>query len=224
VVFAAETRFALDARLEPARIVGGDFYDCFMLDANRLFFAVADVSGKGLAASLFMALAKSLLKSIALRSGADPGAILVQASAEIARDNPESFFVTAFAGILDARSGVLEFCNAGHEPPYLCRSAGAPERLEHPGGPPLCVIEGFAYASARCTLAPGESLCVVTDGITEAMDRAGALYGRARLTRLLEGAADPAATLSALRDDVRRFSAGNEQADDLTLLCVKFNG
>jgi serine phosphatase RsbU (regulator of sigma subunit)/CHASE2 domain-containing sensor protein len=224
VVFAAEARFSLDARLEPARIVGGDFYDCFMLDANRLFFAVADVSGKGLAASLFMALAKSLLKSIALRSGADPGAILIQASAEIARDNPESFFVTAFAGILDARSGALEFCNAGHEPPYLCRPAGAPERLEHPGGPPLCVIEGFAYASARCTLAPGEALCVITDGVTEAMDPAGALYGRARLTRLLDGAADPGTTLSVLRDDVRRFSAGNEQADDLTLLCVKFNG
>jgi serine phosphatase RsbU (regulator of sigma subunit) len=171
-----------------------------------------------------MALAKSLLKSIALRSGADPGAILIQASAEIARDNPESFFVTAFAGILDARSGALEFCNAGHEPPYLCRPAGAPERLEHPGGPPLCVIEGFAYASARCTLAPGEALCVITDGVTEAMDPAGALYGRARLTRLLDGAADPGTTLSVLRDDVRRFSAGNEQADDLTLLCVKFNG
>ena len=224
VLFAAEARFSVDARLEPARIVGGDFYDCFMLDANRLFFTVADVSGKGLPASLFMALAKSLLKSIALRSGADPGAILIQASAEIARDNPESFFVTAFAGILDARSGTLEFCNAGHEPPYVCRPAGGPERLEHPGGPPLCVIEGFAYASARRTLAPGESLCVITDGVTEAMDPAGALYGRARLTRLLETAAEPGATLSVLRDDVRRFTEGNEQADDLTLLCVKFNG
>ena len=170
-LFAGEARFSLDARLEPARVVGGDFYDCFMLDAHRLFFTVADVSGKGLAASLFMALAKSLLKSIALRSGADPGAILVQASAEIARDNPESFFVTAFAAILDARSGMLEFCNAGHEPPYLCRPGRTPERLEHAGGPPLCVVEGFAYASARCTLAAGESLCVLTDGVTEAMDR-----------------------------------------------------
>jgi serine phosphatase RsbU (regulator of sigma subunit) len=223
VLFAGEARFSLDARLEPARVVGGDFYDCFMLDAHRLFFTVADVSGKGLPASLFMALAKSLLKSIALRSGADPGAILVQASAEIARDNPESFFVTAFAGILDARSGTLEFCNAGHEPPYLCRPGRAPERLEHPGGPPLCVIEGFAYASARCKLAPGESLCVITDGVTEAMDRAGAFYGRGRLARLLERAEDPGTTLALVRDDVRRFTATTEQADDLTLLCVRFN-
>jgi serine phosphatase RsbU (regulator of sigma subunit)/CHASE2 domain-containing sensor protein len=223
VLFAAEARFSVDARLEPARIVGGDFYDCFMLDANRLFFAVADVSGKGLAASLFMALAKSLLKSIALRSGADPGAILVQASAEITRDNPESFFVTAFAAILDARSGMLEFCNAGHEPPYLCRPGRTPERLEHAGGPPLCVVEGFAYASARCTLAAGESLCVLTDGVTEAMDRAGSLYGRARLTRLLENVEDPATALARVRDDVRRFIDNTEQADDLTLLCVRFN-
>jgi adenylate cyclase len=222
-LLAGEARFSLDARLEPARVVGGDFYDFFMLDSHRLFFTVADVSGKGLPASLFMALAKSLLKSIALRNSTDPGAILVQASAEIARDNAESFFVTAFAGILDARSGVLAFCNAGHEPPYLCRPGRAPERLEHSGGPPLCVVEGFTYASARCTLAPGESVCVITDGVTEAMDAAGTLYGRMRLTRLLENAADPGTTLSLVRDDVRRFTAGNEQVDDLTLLCVRFN-
>lgn len=223
VRFAGEARFSLDARLEPARVVGGDFYDCFMLDAHRLFFTVADVSGKGLPASLFMALSKSLLKSIALRSGADPGSILAQASAEIARDNAESFFVTVFAGILDARSGTLEFCNAGHEPPYLCQPGRAPERLEHPGGPPLCVIEGFAYASARRPLARGESLCVITDGVTEAMDRAGSLYGRERLARLLERAEDPETTLALVRDDVRRFTASTEQVDDLTLLCVRFN-
>ncbi|HSA90356.1 MAG TPA: CHASE2 domain-containing protein [Burkholderiales bacterium] len=223
VRFAGEARFSLDARLEPARVVGGDFYDCFMLDAHRLFFTVADVSGKGLPASLFMALSKSLLKSIALRSGADPGAILAQASAEIARDNAESFFVTVFAGILDARSGTLEFCNAGHEPPYLCRPGRAPERLEHPGGPPLCVIEGFAYASARRRLAPGESLCVITDGVTDAMDPSGSFYGRERLTDLLRKAGDPASTLNVVRDDVRRFTGSTEQADDLTLLCVRFN-
>jgi adenylate cyclase len=223
-LLAGEARFSLDARLEPARVVGGDFYDFFMLDSHRLFFTVADVSGKGLPASLFMALAKSLLKSIALRNGVDPGAILVQASAEIARDNAESFFVTAFAGILDARSGALAFCNAGHEPPYLCRPGRPPERLEHSGGPPLCVVEDFTYASARCTLAPGESVCVLTDGVTEAMDRAGALYGRTRLPPLLEKVEDPQTMLSRVREDVRRFTDSTEQVDDLTLLCVRFNG
>jgi serine phosphatase RsbU (regulator of sigma subunit) len=219
-IFAGEPRFAIDAGLEPARIVGGDFYDCFMLDEHRLFFAVADVSGKGLPASLFMALSKSLLKSIALRDGADPAAILTQANAEIARDNAESFFVTAFAGVLDARTGVLEFCNAGHEPPYLCRPGAAPERLEHPGGPPLCVMERFAYPCARHRLAPGDTLCVVTDGITEAMDRGGGFYGAARLQGVLKNKPD----VAAVRDDVRRFTGGAEQADDLTLLCLRWNG
>jgi adenylate cyclase len=219
-MFADEGRFALDASLEPARVVGGDFYDCFMLDRDRLFFVVADVSGKGLAASLFMALSKSLLKSIALRKGADPGAIMTRASREIARDNPESFFVTAFAGILDARSGVLEFCNAGHEPPYLCRPGAPPERLEHDGGPPLCVIDGFTYVAARRGLAPGETLCVVTDGVTEAVDRAGAFYGSARLQEVLRK--EPG--VQPVHGDVHRFAAGAEQADDLTLLCVRWSG
>jgi adenylate cyclase len=219
-LFAGEARFALDAGLEPARIVGGDFYDCFMLDPHRLFFAVADVSGKGLAASLFMALSKSLLKSIALRDGADPAAILTQANAEIARDNPESFFVTAFAGVLDARSGVLEFCNAGHEPPYLCRPGAAPERLEHPGGPPLCVVERFTYPCARRSLGRGETLCLVTDGVTEAMNGSGAFYGSARLRAVLERQAD----VAAVREDVQRFAGAAERADDLTLLCVRWNG
>jgi len=224
--FAGETRFALDASLEPARIVGGDFYDCFMIDAQRLFFAVADVSGKGLAASLFMALAKSLMKSIALRGVTGPAAILTQASAEIARDNPESFFITAFAGVLDTRTGALEFCNAGHLPPYACRPGGAPELLEDSGGPPLCVLEGFAYSSARRQLAQGEWLCVVSDGITEAMDATAAFYGARRLEALLRGlaSAEPERIVAAMRDDMRRFAGAAEQSDDVTLLCVRWNG
>ena len=224
--FAEEDRFTLDAALVPARTVGGDFYDCFMVDGHRLFFVVADVSGKGLAAALFMALAKSLMKSVALRTQGDPAAVLVQASAEIARDNPEEFFVTAFAGLLDARSGTLEFCNAGHLPPYVCRPGGAPERLEHPGGPPLCVLDGFAYASARRVLAPGEWLCVVTDGVTEAMDGRAAFYGAARLETLLRRLqrSFPERIVAAVRDDVGSFAVESTQADDLTLLCLRWTG
>lgn len=224
-VFAGERRFSLDASLEPARIVGGDFYDCFMISPRRLFFVVADVSGKGLAASLFMALAKSLMKSIALRGEPDPAAILTQASAEIARDNPESFFVTAFAGVLDTQSGMLEFCNAGHLPPYACRPGGKPEPLPDSGGPPLCVLEDFAYSGARRQLAAGEWLVVVSDGITEAMDASAALYGSRRLERLLGelARAEPEQIVGAMREDMHRFIGDAEQADDVTLLCVRFN-
>jgi serine phosphatase RsbU (regulator of sigma subunit) len=225
-LFAAEPRFALDALLEPARSVGGDFYDCFMVDGHRLFFIVADVSGKGLPASLFMALSKTLLKSAA-RRGDDVGGLMMRANAEVSSENPESLFVTAFAGILDARTGELQFTNAGHEPPFA-RAPGMPmERLVHEGGPPLCVMEGYEYPMARRTLAAGEWVCVVTDGVTEAMNPAGELYGAARLRAVLESLppeVEPRGVLSAVRADVDRFVGAAEPSDDLTLMCLRWRG
>ncbi|HEX9182748.1 MAG TPA: CHASE2 domain-containing protein [Burkholderiales bacterium] len=225
-LFEREMRFAIDAYLEPARTVGGDFYDCFMIDADRLFFIVADVSGKGLPASLFMALSKTLLKSAA-RRGDDVGALMMRANTEVSRENPESLFVTAFAGILDARSGSLEFCNAGHEPPFARRPGGALQRLEHRGGPPLCVIENYAYPVERRDVAPGEWICLVTDGVTEAMNPLGELYGAPRLQAVLRALADnatPTEVLAAVRADVRAFVGAAVPSDDLTLLCVRWNG
>jgi CHASE2 domain-containing sensor protein/serine phosphatase RsbU (regulator of sigma subunit) len=225
-LFERETRFAIDALLEPARTVGGDFYDCFMIDADRLYFIVADVSGKGLPASLFMALSKTLLKSAARRAG-DLGALMVRANAEVSRENPESLFVTAFAGILDARTGRLEFCNAGHEPPFARRADGSLQRIEHSGGPPLCVVEDYSYPVEHRALAPGEWICVVTDGVTEAMNVRGELYGAQRLGAVLRAVpqnAAPSDVLATVRADVRAFVGVAVPSDDLTLLCVKWNG
>lgn len=225
-LFERESRFAIDAFLEPARTVGGDFYDCFMIDADRLFFVVADVSGKGLPASLFMALSKTLLKSAA-RRGDDVGALMVRANTEVSRENPESLFVTAFAGILDTRSGSLEFCNAGHEPPVARRPGGALQRIEHRGGPPLCVVENYAYPVERRQVAPGEWICVVTDGVTEAMNPQGELYGAPRLQGVLRALPDnamPTEVIAAVRADVRAFVGAAVPSDDLTLLCVRWNG
>jgi adenylate cyclase len=225
-LFADETRFGIDALLEPARTVGGDFYDCFMVDSHRLFFTVADVSGKGLPASLFMALSKTLLKSAARRAD-DVGGLMVRANAEVTRENPESLFVTAFVGLLDVRTGMLEFSNAGHEPPFACAPGVGVERLPHAGGPPLCVIEDYAYPVERRRLAAGEWICVVTDGVTEAMNAANELYGAARLRAVLAAlpaAVEPAALLAAVRADVGRFVGSAEASDDLTLLCVRWNG
>jgi serine phosphatase RsbU (regulator of sigma subunit) len=226
LLFERESRLAVDAFLEPARTVGGDFYDCFMIDADRLFFIVADVSGKGLPASLFMALSKTLLKSAARRAD-DVGALMVRANAEVSRENPEALFVTAFAGILDARTGALEFCNAGHEPPFARRPGGTLERIEHRGGPPLCVIENYAYPVERRQVAAGEWICVVTDGITEAMNPRSELYGAQRLQaalRALPEGATPSQVLAAVRADVRAFVGTAVPSDDLTLLCVRWNG
>jgi CHASE2 domain-containing sensor protein len=225
-LFEREGRFAIDAFLEPARTVGGDFYDCFMIDADRLFFIVADVSGKGLPASLFMALSKTLLKSAARRAD-DVGALMVRANAEVSRENPESLFVTAFAGILDARTGTLEFCNAGHEPPFARRPGGVLQRIEHRGGPPLCVVENYAYPVERRDIAAGEWICVVTDGVTEAMNPRGELYGAKRLSAVLQAVPEqalPTDVLAAVRADVRAFVGTAVPSDDLTLLCVRWQG
>lgn len=227
-VLRGDDRIALYGFLEPARVVGGDLYDFFRLDGDRLFFLVGDVSGHGVAGSLFMAVSKALCKSAALRSG-DLGAMMRESNAEISRDNPEALFVTVWAGLLDARTGLLEYCNAGHEPAWLLRSGDAPASLAlaEGGGPPLCVIDDFPYATASYAMRRGETLCLVTDGVTEAFDAAGKPYGRARLKALLAGLS-PAASVrevgEAIGGDVGRFAAGAEPSDDLTVLIVRWSG
>ncbi len=230
--FYGDPRFSLQALIETAKSVGGDLYDFFKLEADRLFFMVGDVAGKGLPASIFMAVSKALYKSAALRSRLEGGAVISEvmraANDEIARDNPEMLFVTVFAGILDLKSGELNYCNAGHDSPYLLHAQrAAPIHLESDSGPPLCVIEGYKYQSERYQMTPGESLCVYTDGVTEAMDADGGLYGRARLYSVLTAAlaAVNAVTLVDLvRDDVREFVGATERSDDLTIVALRWNG
>ena len=227
LVFPSERRFEIAASMEPAREVGGDLYDFFMLDDVRLFFLVGDVSGKGLPASIFMAVSKALCKSAALRRGQRIEELLCEANSEIARENPESLFVTAFAGVLDTRTGRLTYCNAGHEPPFVLSPDGKIARLASGGGPPLCVLDGFAYAAAEYSMAPGGIACVVSDGVTEAMNQAGELYGADRLQRALQRtgiSVSPTAIVDALRADVSRFAGNAEVADDLTLLVLRWNG
>ena len=227
--FPGERRFAMGALLEPARQVGGDLYDFFMLDTDRVFFMVGDVSGKGLPASLFMVVAKALSKSIALRGDADMAAIMYVINQELVRENPEMLFVTSVAGILDAASGEVVLCNAGHDAPRLIAADGAVRVLLPAGGPPLCVMDDFEYPVQHYQLLPGECLCLTTDGIGEAMNEAGDLYGNARLDRLLVSAGsgsggEPAAIVQAVRDDVRLHVGAAEASDDLTLLVLRWNG
>ncbi len=226
-VFAGEGRVDVAALLEPARTVGGDFYDCFLLDGRRLFFVVADVSGKGLPASLFMASVKSILKSAALTVEGSVGGILARAQDEIRRENPESLFVTALAGVLDLETGELEYANAGHEPAWSHVPQGRPERLDASGGPPLCVLDVYSYPSTRRTLQRGEWLLALSDGATEAMNERKEFFGTERLrTSLgwLGDEADAKVIVNRVRDDVRRFSGAAEAADDLTLLAIRWNG
>ncbi len=221
-----DRRFKIAALLEPARTVGGDFYDCFMVDDDHLFFVVADVSGKGVPAALFMAAVKSHVKTSALRGG-EMGEVLSRAQEEIERENPEQLFVTAFAGRLELATGELEFANAGHEPPFGRSPRGAPERYPAPGGPPLCVMDRYQFPSGRRRLSPGEWICVVTDGATEAMNTAQEFFGVERLRTSLSWMpedVDPTELTRRLRDDVQRFAGAAEPADDITLLVLRWEG
>ena len=230
--FYNDARFSLQALIETAKSVGGDLYDFFKLDGQRLFFMVGDVAGKGLPASIFMAVSKALYKSAALRSQGRPdaaiGEVMQAANQEIARDNPEMLFVTVFAGILDLNSGELHFCNAGHDTPYMLRAdRNNPERLEGDAGPPLCVIESYPYKAEAYRMSPGETLFVFTDGVTEAMNAAEELYGRQRLFSALKSVrymGEASEAVNTVRDDVRLFVGEIERSDDLTILALRWNG
>ena len=227
--FANERRFELAAAVEPARTVGGDLYDFFMLDPDRLFLHIADVSGKGIAASLFMSITKVLTKSIALRAGRDcePRSLLTQANIEISRDNPESLFVTAFAAVLDANTGQLRYWNAGHDAPLVWRDKQVEQLDRTESGPPLCVLQDYRYPEQRHTLAPGSTLVMFTDGVFEAEDTQRAQYGKERLVhclRALPAGTSAAQTLAAIRTDVNEFVAGAPASDDLTLVVLRWLG
>ena len=224
-----DDRIDLAAAMTPAREVGGDLYDFFRLDDHRLFSLIGDVAGKGLSASIFMAVSKALYKSVTLRAPeADLGALMAAANVEVSRDNADMLFVAAFAAILDLDTGELDYCNAGHENPYLLSPGGALTSIRDGDGPPLCAVEHFDYRGGSRTLPRGEVLCCVTDGVTEAQNPAGELYGNARLEACLSRIDAAAATANeivlAVRADVATFAAGAEPADDLTVLVLRWKG
>jgi adenylate cyclase len=223
----------LYALIEPARMVGGDFYDFLLLDSQRLFFAIADVSGKGVPAALFMAMTKEVLRDTLTRHDEDLGKAFTEASARISASSGDMadaggdmMFVTVFAGILNLVSGMLASVNAGHDSPLLIRAGAKANELAGEGGPPLGTVDDFPYAVEHHQLMPGDLLLLYTDGVTEAEDRNDAFYTEARLGLLLQSA--PTASAKALVEfvskDVRRFAADAEQADDITLLAVRWTG
>jgi len=227
----ADRRLEVAVFMEPAREVGGDLYDFFPLTGDLLYFLIGDVSGKGIPASLFMALSKSLCKSITLRSSDTtpaPSQILTQANLEIARDNPELLFVTALTGILELDTGMVSWGTAGHDQPYrLLAAERLVEQLEGESGTPLCVIEDYKYETADTRLAPGDILFMFTDGVTEAQDGNGDFYGPNRLAACLSrqtGETSAQAVTEAVIADVRAFVGNAEQADDITILALRWLG
>jgi serine phosphatase RsbU (regulator of sigma subunit) len=213
------------AMLEPAQEVGGDLYDGFMLDDHRFCFLIGDVSGKGVPASLFMALTKTLCKSLARREQVPLGQLLRSVNEDISRDNPAFMFVTAVIGVIDVRSGELDLCIAGHDAPILLRVNQPPQLLEDARGPPLGVIDDFPYEPGQIKLESNDILLLITDGITEAADQQYNMYGSARLLQCFSGNGMPlTATVvcEKLYADVKRFTQGAPVSDDITIMALRF--
>jgi sigma-B regulation protein RsbU (phosphoserine phosphatase) len=216
------------ATLEPARQVGGDLYDVFMLGSGHLGFVVADVSDKGAPAALFMARTKTLMRLMATlappASGVpDPAEILARVNVELCLDNEQGMFVTLFFGLLEPATGALTFCNAGHGVPYVTAADGRVSPLGGARCKPLGIRPTFPYETSSFALAPGDGLFVFTDGITEAMDAAGQLFSEERLEAALaeHAAAAPRALVDAVLARVREFEAGAPPSDDIAALAVR---
>ena len=221
--FPSEPEVQLYARMLPAKDVGGDFYDFFWLAPGLLGVVVADVSGKGVPAALFMAVARTLIRATATTSDG-PGACFRLVNNLLAEDNDSAMFVTVFYGVLDTASGELMYANAGHCPPCLVDPGGVVSMVAGTGGMALGVMEDLDFAEKTVILKPGSKLLFYTDGVTEAFDPAEREFTEARLRGVLAGtAATPvAAFVDGVVAAVESFAAGAPQADDLTCLALHF--
>lgn len=210
--------------IEPAREIGGDFYDHFVRPDGRVYFAIADVSGKGVPASLFMTLSKGLWKSAALSQPSLPE-IMYLANRRIARDNKDQMFVTGIACLYDPATGVLAYCGAGHDMPLLMRPGQAPEALPEISGPPMGLDPDTHYPAGEVVLQAGDMLCLFTDGLTEAEIPDHGLMGVDGLASMLDMVcqppAGPDAALGALLASLRQATHGAPQTDDRTVVIIR---
>jgi sigma-B regulation protein RsbU (phosphoserine phosphatase) len=215
--------FAVDARMVPAREVGGDFYDFFQLAPGRFGLVVGDVSGKGVPAALFMAIARTLVRAAA-RYEPDPARCIAIVNEVLAEDNEQMMFVTLFYAVLDADAHRLTYVNAGHNPPLLLGPGGAARFLPLTGDMAVAVMDGLDFRSLTLEIAPAETLLVYTDGLTEAFDPDFALFGETRLAALAvaldDGRPLPAFTRDLL-DGLAGFVRGARQSDDITFLALR---
>ena len=216
-------RIDIFARMITAKEVGGDFYDFYFVGSGKLALVMADVSGKGIPAALFMMRAKATIQSY-LRSGLGIVEAVESANRWLAAENDANMFVTAWIGIVDLATGEMEYVNAGHNPPLVSRTDGRVEYLTPRSGPPLAAMDGVNYLRQAFSLNSGDGLLLYTDGVTEAMNAAGTLYGEGRLlrtTRNLLGEKDERALIDGVLKGIESFVSGAEQTDDITMLGFK---
>ncbi len=222
--FPEREEFEIFASMTPAKEVGGDFYDFFMVDDTHLAIVVADVSGKGVPAALFMVIGKTLIKDHTL-PGRDLGEVFSSVNELLCEANSEGLFITAFEGVLDLVSGEFTFVNAGHEPPFICRKEeNGYEAYKIRPGFVLAGMEGMRYKAGNITLSEGDKIFQYTDGVTEATDAANELYGMDRLGAVLSRYVDlsPTQLLPKVKEDIDAFVGEAPQFDDITMLGLEF--
>ncbi len=223
--FPNHKEFDLFASMIAAKEVGGDFYDFFMINNDQLGFVIGDVSGKGIPAAIFMAVSRTLIRATGLK-GMAPGECMRYVNNLLCNESVSSMFVTVFYGIINFRTGVLEYANAGHNPPYLLRNNRAEEKLESTGDIILGCFEDIQFSTRKAQLNPGDGILLYTDGVTEAFNREEEEYGEARLENLLRQVLSLSTEniVTAVVDDVSHFADGAPQSDDITLFALKYFG
>lgn len=221
--FPDKPEFDIYATMNPAKEVGGDFYDFFMVDESHLAIVMADVSGKGVPAALFMVIGKTLIKDHT-QPGRDLGEVFTEVNDLLCESNSEGLFITAFEGVLDLVSGEFTFVNAGHEIPFICKKDGSYEPYKIRAGFVLAGMEGMRYKCGTMQLSPGDRLFQYTDGVTEATDKDGRLYGMSRLGEILaqNAALPPTELLVKVKEDIDAFVGDAPQFDDITMLCLEY--
>jgi len=215
----------LHARMDPAKEVGGDFYDFYWVSENELGFAVGDVSGKGMPAALFMAVSRTFVKATAL-TGLSPADCMTRVNKSLCKESIIEMFVTLFFGILDIRTGNIRYCSAGHNPPMLINQKGEVYETDNTGGIMLAGMPMATFKEGEMTLEKGDMLVLFTDGISEAFDMEEEEYGEIRMMQVLKQATSMncSETIEALFKDVETFAGEAVQSDDRTVLALRYRG
>ena len=223
--FPNKTEFDIFATMDTAKEVGGDFYDFYFVGEDKLAFLIADVSGKGIPAAMFMMQAKTLLKSFA-ETGSAVNDVLTNANEKLCENNDAGMFVTAWMGIIDLKTGLVEFANAGHNPPLVRHKDGSFEYLKSRAGFVLAGMEGIRYKKNELQLNAGDEILLYTDGVTEATDANEQLYGEDRLLKLMNtlNGVPADSVCGAVKADVDRFVGDAPQFDDITMVYLRYNG
>ena len=217
--------FDLYATMDPAREVGGDFYDFFMIDDDRLALVIADVSGKGIPAALFMMVSRTLIKN-RIQIGDSPAAALASVNEQLCEGNKAELFVTVWLAVISLSTGKGVAANAGHEHPAIKRAGGEYELAMYRHSPAVAAMEGMRYKEHEFELHPGDSLFVYTDGVTEATNSSNKLFGTDRMIQALneDPGATPKEALRHVHDSIQRFVGDAKQFDDITMLGITYNG